>query len=132
MKIMLDTNICIYAIKNNPAEIREELAKYTPGDIGISVITAAELWYGVEKSAAREKNQTALEAFLLPLDIVPFDTDASICYGQIRAYLEKSGMVIGPLDMLIAAQAVCRKILLVTNNMREFKRIPKLECTSWL
>ncbi|MDL2268734.1 type II toxin-antitoxin system VapC family toxin [Desulfosarcina sp. OttesenSCG-928-A07] len=132
MRVLLDTNICIYMIKNNPPHIRKHFERFVPGDIAISVITVSELQYGVEKSASRKKNAAALEAFLLPLDIVPFDRDAAFAYGRIRAELEKQGQPIGGMDMLIAAHAIALNAVLVTHNLREFQRIPDLVCETWV
>jgi tRNA(fMet)-specific endonuclease VapC len=131
VKAILDTNICIYFIKNHPPTVRQHFSCFMPGDIGVSAITAAELHYGVAKSSAVEKNQAALANFLLPLEIIPFDASASAAYGHIRAELEKKGTPVGALDMLIAAQAFCLDALLVTHNLREFRRIPGLRCESW-
>lgn len=132
MRLLLDTNICIYMIKNNPPEVRHRFEAYVPGDIGVSAITVAELHYGVAKSAARERNAFALEAFLLPLELVPFDLESSLVYGQIRAELERQGTPIGGMDMLIAAQAIAYGFTLITNNLKEFQRIPKLRCETWV
>lgn len=132
MKVLLDTNICIYLIKNKPIGVRKFLDAYQPGDIGVSSITVAELRYGVDKSQAKAKNAAALDAFLLPLEVVAFDEGAAIVYGEIRAYLEKKGIPIGPLDMLIAAQALNLDLTLATNNLGEFKRVPKLQCVNWV
>ena len=131
MRVLLDTNICIYMIKNKPPEVRKQFERFVPGDIAISSITAAELQYGVEKSAAREKNALALEAFLLPLEIAPFDTDSALAYGKIRAGLERQGTPIGGMDMLIAAQAIARGFTLVTHNLKEFNRVPGLKYETW-
>ena len=131
MKILLDTNICIYLIKNKPESVRKHLATLHPGDVGISSITAAELRYGVAKSQAKAQNVTALDTFLLPLEVAPFDEAAAEKYGEIRAALEKKGTPIGPLDMLIAAHAVSLGATLATNNLREFKRVPGLKCVNW-
>lgn len=131
MKIMLDTNICIYLIKNKPEGVRKRLLPFHPGDVGISSITAAELRYGAAKSQAKEKNALALEAFLLPLEVAPFDEAAAAKYGEIRAALEKKGTPIGPLDTLIAAQAISLGATLASNNLREFKRVPGLKCVNW-
>lgn len=128
---LLDTNICIYLIKNNPPKVRERFASYAPGEIGITSLSVAELHYGVEKSASREKNARALEALLLPLEIVPFDEAAAQIYGRIRATLEKKGTPVGSMDMLIAAVALARNCTLITHNLREFERINGLRCESW-
>lgn len=132
MRVLLDTNICIYMIKNKPPEVREHFEQFVPGDIAISSITVAELQYGVEKSAAREKNALALEAFLLPLEIVPFDMDSALVYGKIRAELERQGKPIGGMDMLIGAQAMAQDFTLITHNLKEFARIPGLRCETWV
>ena len=132
MRALLDTNICIYMIKNKPPEVRKHFERFVPGDIAISSITVAELQYGVEKSAAREKNALALEAFLLPLEIASFDSDSAIAYGKIRAGLERQGTPIGGMDMLIAAQAIAQNFTLVTHNLKEFSRIPGLKSETWV
>ena len=131
MRVLLDTNICIYMIKNKPPEVRKHFEQFVPGDIAISSITVAELQYGVEKSAARDKNALALEAFLLPLEIAPFDTESALAYGKIRAELEKQGKPIGSMDMLIAAQAIAQGFTLITHNLKEFERVPGLKCETW-
>ncbi len=132
MKILLDTDICIYLIKNKPESIRKHLASLQPGDVGVSSITVGELRYGVAKSQSRAKNAEALEAFLLPLEIAPFDAAAAAAkYGEIRSALEKKGMPIGPLDTLIAAQAISLGVTLATNNLGEFARVPGLKCVTW-
>ena len=132
MRVLLDTNICIYMIKNKPPEVRKHFERFVPGDIAISSITVAELQYGVEKSAAREKNALALEAFLLPLEIAPFDMESALAYGKIRAALESQGKPIGSMDMLIAAQAIAQDFTLITHNLKEFDRIPGLRCETWV
>jgi len=106
MKYLLDTNICIYLIKRKPPEILEHLRKLSPIDISISSITAAELYYGAENSKYRERNRLAIEEFLLPLEIIPFDEKAALQYGIIRAELQKKGKIIGAMDMLIASHAI--------------------------
>jgi len=132
MNYLLDTNICIYIIKKKPIAVLERFQSLSLGEVGISSITLAELQYGVEKSANREKNLRALQQFLIPLEIVDFDYDASIIYGQIRSQLEQAGQPIGPLDMLIAAHSKSLNITLVTNNKREFMRVPGLKVENWV
>lgn len=132
MRLLLDTNICIYMIKNKPPEVRKHFEQFVPGDIAISSITVAELQYGVEKSAAGEKNTLALEAFLLPLVIAPFDTESALAYGKIRAGLEKQSKPIGGMDMLIAAQAIAQDFTLITHNLKEFQRVSGLKCETWI
>jgi tRNA(fMet)-specific endonuclease VapC len=131
MKLLLDTNICIYIIKRKPVTVLERFRAYQIGDIGISSITLSELRFGVAKSDYRAKNAKALGEFITPLEIVPFGEEAAFAYGEIRAALEKAGTVIGPMDMLIAAHAVALSVPLVTNNTREFERVSDLEVLDW-
>ena len=131
MKLMLDTNICIYIIKQQPVAVLKRFLEYQIGDIGISSITLSELRYGVAKSTHQEKNTKALDEFITPLEVVSFDEEAAHVYGEIRATLEKAGTPIGAMDMLIAAHAVSLGIPLVTNNTREFVRIPTLNIIDW-
>jgi tRNA(fMet)-specific endonuclease VapC len=132
MKLMLDTNICIYIIKQQPVAVLKHFLEYQIGDIGISSITLSELRYGVAKSTHQEKNTKALDEFITPLEVVSFVEKAAHVYGDIRANLEKAGTPIGSMDMLIAAHAVSLGIPLVTNNTREFIRIPALNIIDWL
>ncbi|GAB1459634.1 MAG: type II toxin-antitoxin system VapC family toxin [Thauera sp.] len=130
MKYMLDTNICIYLINHRPAHVRQHFEAHPIGDIGISVITACELAYGVSKSRSA-RNRAALETFLLPLDIAAFDDTAVWRYAALRAELERSGQPIGALDTQIAAHALTLGCTLVTNNTREFARIGGLALENW-
>ena len=131
MKYMLDTNICIYLIKQNPAKVIKHFKSHAIGDIGISSITLAELRYGVSKSQHVEKNQQALDEFILSLEIVDFDEKAAQEYGSIRAELERAGKPIGSMDMLIGAHAHALGVTLVTNNTKEFKQIKSLKIADW-
>ena len=131
MKLLLDTNICIYIIKQQPVTVLKRFLEYQIGDIGISSITLSELCYGVAKSTHREKNANALDEFIIPLELVTYDESAAHVYGDIRAALEKAGTPIGSMDMLIAAHAVSLGIPLVTNNTREFLRVPTLKIIDW-
>lgn len=131
MKYMLDTNICIYCIKKKPPEVINKFLQYDPEDICISSITYGELMHGVEKSQAVEKNRLALALFLSPIQILPFDAEASEAYGKIRADLERKGTPIGPMDMLIAGHAQAENLVLVTNNTREFIRVSNLRLEDW-
>lgn len=128
---MLDTNICIYAIKNKPEQVLRQLKANLPYGLCISAITLAELEHGVEKSAAPEKNMMALMQFLAIMDVLPFDDEAACEYGKICAYLQKRGTPVGTMDMLIAGHAKAEGLILVTNNVREFERIPDLEIENW-
>jgi len=132
MKLMLDTNICIYIIKQQPVTVLKRFLEYQIGDIGISTITLSELRYGVAKSTHQEKNAKALDEFITPLEVISFDEEAAHVYGEIRATLEKSGTPIGSMDMLIAAHAISLGIPLVTNNTREFVRISILNVIDWV
>jgi tRNA(fMet)-specific endonuclease VapC len=131
MKFLLDTNMCIYLIKKKPPQVLQKFTDYSVGEIGISSITVAELQYGVEKSQHSTKNRRALEQFLIPLIIADFDEQAAEVYGKVRAALEAQGMPIGALDTLIAAQALSLGVTLVTNNTREFSRVPDLNLVNW-
>lgn len=131
MKYMLDTNICIYLIKKKPEKVLCHFRAHTVGAIGISSITLAELRYGVEKSGQVQSNREALNAFLLPLEIADFDAEATLSYGIVRATLEKAGTPVGSMDMLIGAHALSLGVTLVTNNVREFKRIKNLNIADW-
>jgi tRNA(fMet)-specific endonuclease VapC len=131
MEYLLDTNICIYIIKKKPTSVFDKFKELTIGSIGISTITLAELQYGIMKSSNPQKNLEALEKFILPLEIVDFDFKATIEYGKIRAELERKGTIIGPLDTLIASHAKSLELILVTNNEREFNRIPDLKIENW-
>ncbi len=132
MNLLLDTNICIYIIKQKPPEVLQKFKAYNVGDIGISSISVAELEFGVYKSQFPEGNQQALEQFLLPLTIVDFDAGAAKMYGKVRAILEKQGTPIGSLDTLIAAHALSLQITLITNNVKEFSRVPNLKLENWV
>ncbi len=132
MKFLLDTNICIYLIKKKPGQLLQKFKAQAVGEIGISSITAAELWFGVQKSHYPDKNQRALAQFLIPLAVVNFDRQAAMTYGRIRAWLEGQGTPIGSMDTLIAAQALSMQVTLVTNNMREFSRVPELKLENWV
>ena len=102
-------------------------------EFGISSVTQAELQYGVQKSKNKNTNQDALDEFLLPLTILPFHGKRLVtCYGEIRVSLESKGKTIGPLDMLIAAHALSLDLTIISNNIKEFARIPNLKCENWI
>jgi tRNA(fMet)-specific endonuclease VapC len=131
MRYMLDTNICIFAIRRKPTNVLFNLLKKISSDICISVITYSELIHGVEKSRDIDQNRLALTMFLSEIEIIPYDTHDAEEYGRIRADLEKQGTPIGPMDMLIAAHAKSRGFILVTNNTREFERVKNLQIEDW-
>ena len=128
---MLDTNICIYSIKHKPEQVFLRLQEHEPADICISSVTYAELVHGVEKSQAIEKNRLALALLLSNIEILNFDANAAESYGKIRADLEKQGTPIGPLDMMIAGHAKSLNYTIVTNNTKEFNRVPGLKFENW-
>jgi len=132
MNFLIDTNICIYIMNERPYEVIQKFKTTEIGQIGISSITVSELNYGVSKSKYQKQNSKRLEEFLAPFEILPYDENASRFYGKIRAQLESDGNIIGPLDMLIAAHALSKDIVLVTNNEKEFKRIKSLKVENWL
>ncbi len=133
MKYLLDTNICIYVINEKPKKVLRKFEQYPVHEFGISSITHAELQYGVAKSKHKDTNQNALDEFLLPLTILPFHGQRLVaCYGEIRALLESKGKKIGPLDMLIAAHALSLDLMIISNNIKEFSRIPNLKCENWI
>ena len=130
MKFLLDTDTCIYALKQKENVLRQLLS--TPREeVAISVITEAELRTGAAKSSAPAKTLRLIENFLRPLTLIDFTSDDAIVYASIRAKLERAGTPIGPLDTLIASQAVARKLTLVTNNEREFGRVAGLQLKNW-
>lgn len=132
MKYMLDTNICIYAIKNKPESVLVKLKAYQHDGLCISAITLSELEYGASKSASPDRNRAAIMQLLFVLDVIPFDDRAAMEYGKIRAHLERQGTPIGPLDMLIAGHARAENLILVTNNVKEFNRVPGLKVENWV
>ncbi|TAM98891.1 MAG: type II toxin-antitoxin system VapC family toxin, partial [Chitinophagaceae bacterium] len=128
----LDTNICIYIINQKPPVILAKFQSIPLGEIGISIITLAELYYGAVKSASPDKNISALNRFVIPLEIFNFDHSAALEYGIIRSNLEKKGTPIGSLDMLIAAHAKSMDFIVVTNNEKEFSRVEGLRIENWI
>ena len=131
MKYLLDTNICIYLINERPAGVLAKFKRHRIGDVGVSSVTVSELAYGVAKSGSA-RNRAALDAFLTPLTVIEYDTEAAFVYGELRSALERKGTPIGPLDLLIAAHALSRQLVLVTNNEKEFRRVGKLKVENWV
>lgn len=132
MKYLLDTNICIYIIKKKPESIIKIFSKIKLGDVAISAITIAELYFGLAKSSKPNENTIALQEFLQPLVTLDFNSDDAVVYGRIRAELEANGQMIGAMDLLIAAIALSRELILVTNNEKEFSRINDLKLENWI
>lgn len=130
LRYMLDTNICIYVIKNRPPALRERFNEHAQ-DLCISSVTLAELVHGAEKSANRKINLDVVEGFAARLTVLPFEEKAAAHYGQIRAELEHKGTPIGPYDLMIAGHARGEGLVLVTNNVREFERVDGLRIENW-
>jgi tRNA(fMet)-specific endonuclease VapC len=129
---MLDTNICIYLIKRKPSDALKRFKRIKISEISISSITLSELFFGVSKSSKPEQNLIALTQFVAPLEILPYGGEAAQHYGDLRALLENQGAPIGSLDMLIAAHALSVDSTLVTNNEKEFNRVPHLKVENWV
>ncbi|HGM5550879.1 TPA: tRNA(fMet)-specific endonuclease VapC [Pseudomonas putida] len=131
IKYMLDTNICIFTIKNKPQIVRESFNRHS-GQLCISAITLMELIYGAEKSAAPEKNLSVVEGFVARLEVLAFDNDAAAQAGMIRSELARAGTPIGPYDQMIAGHARSQGLIVVTNNVREFERVSGLRIEDWV
>ena len=132
MKYLLDTNICVYLIKKKPENVLRKLHLNMNEGVAISAITLAELIHGVEASVYPEKNAIALNQFLSIVDILPFDDEAAAEYGKICAALRRQGTPIGAMDMLLAAHAKTKGLIIVTNNVREFERVDGLGLENWI
>lgn len=130
-KYLLDTNICIYTIKNRPESVRKAFIEHD-GQMGVSTITEMELIYGAEKSAAIARNLKDVEGFLARLEILDFDSAAAAHTGQIRAELANAGTPIGPYDQMIAGHARSLGLIVVTNNVAEFARVPGIRLENWV
>ena len=130
MRYILDTDICIYAINERPASVLQALREHGGAGLGISSVTAAELFYGVARTGS-QRNLGALRQFLAPLDVAPFDRTAAEVCGSLRAWLAAQGTPIGPYDTQIAAHAHALGVTLVTNTPREFSRVPGLQVENW-
>ena len=130
LRYLLDTNICIYVIKERPRSMRESFNRHA-GHMAISAITLSELLHGVEKSAVQQRNLAVVENFCSRLDVLPYGPKASLHYGQIRAALERRGTPIGVNDLHIAAHARSEGLTLVSNNLREFERVEGLLLENW-
>lgn len=130
LKYMLDTNICIYTIKNKPQVVREAFNQHY-GQMCISSVTLMELIYGAEKSVSPERNLHVVEGFIARLEVLNYGTEAAVQTGQVRAELAKAGTPIGPYDSMIAAHARSLGLIMVTNNTREFVRINGLRLEDW-
>ena len=130
LQYMLDTDICIYVMKNHPTELRERFNRLAE-QLRISSITLAELYYGAEKSARKLENVEAVEEFASRLDVLAFSPKAARHYGQLRTDLERAGTPAGAHDTLIGAHARAEGLIVVTNNVREFERMPGIRVENW-
>lgn len=128
---LLDTNICIFLIKNTFPVLTKRIFATSGNDLFLSSISIAEMEYGASKSQNREKNRKALLDFCIDFNILDFTAEDTEAYGIIRSYLEKEGNVICPYDMQIAAQAMTRNLIVITNNYDEFARIPWIKVEDW-
>jgi len=131
IKYLLDTNICIFTIKNRPVEVRERFLRHH-GQMAISAVTWMELVYGAEKSQAPERNLAVIEGFAARLEVLEYGNDAARHTGQLRAELARLGLPIGPYDQMIAGHARSLGLIVATNNLREFERVPGLRVTDWV
>ncbi len=131
MRYLLDTNICIFLINCHPEVVRSRFQQVPVELVGVSSVTTSELRYGVAKSMKQKQNVAALQKFLLPLSLLPYDDEASLQYGRLRAHLEHEGKSIGAMDTMIAAHALSLDLTVVTNNTREFSRVPNLHVEDW-
>jgi tRNA(fMet)-specific endonuclease VapC len=131
VKYLLDTNTCIYIVNKKPPSAVNHIQSKQPDEVVISTITIAELEYGVYRSKHVDQNRIALLEFLVPFLILDFDQSAAAVYGSVRASLEQKGIPIGPMDLLLASQALSQHLILVTNNEREFRRVEGLQTENW-
>ena len=131
LKYMLDTDIVIYTLKNRPARVREVFKRHS-GQMAISAVTLGELIYGAERSSQAERNLKDIEGMTARLEVLPFDELAALHFGQVRAELAQAGTPIGPYDLMIAGHARASGLVLVSNNIDEFKRVPGLRIENWV
>jgi len=132
MIYLLDTNTCIYFLNRSSEKIISQFKRFSPSEINLPSITVAELFYGAEKSKAKKKNRAIVENFISTFEIVPFDEKSCEIYARIRASLEKAGVPIGPMDLLIASISLANNSILVSNNIKEFRRIKGLKLENWV
>ncbi len=131
-RLMLDTDMCVYVMQRRPPALRRRFESLDPSEVAVSGIVAGELWAGVMKSQLRLRNQLALAAFLSRATLLDWPASAGRIFGSVRAHLERRGTPIGAIDMLIAAHALHEDLPLVTNNAREFRRVPGLKVETWI
>ncbi len=132
MKYLLDTNICIYIIKNKYLEISKKISKVGLENVAVSSITIAEMEFGIAKSTRPKEAESKLYEFLVPFEIIDFNLNAARYYGKIRNDLFKNGTPIGEMDLMIASIALANDLKIVTNNEREFERVKDLKIENWI
>ena len=132
MIYLLDTNTCIYFLNRYSEKIISQFKRFSPSEINLPSITVAELFYGAEKSKAKKKNWAIVENFISTFEIVPFNEKSCEIYARIRASLEKFGVPIGPMDLLIASISLANNSILVSNNIKEFRQIKGLKLENWV
>lgn len=130
-EFLIDTDTCIYITKRKPINVIDKFKKLQVGAVAMSVVNYGELYCGTEKSEHVKKAHAALESLIGVIPVLPLPQEAAKHYGHIRAYLEKKGKIIGNNDLWIAAHCLTLNITLVTNNVREFQRVPKLRVENW-
>ncbi|MBI5890247.1 MAG: type II toxin-antitoxin system VapC family toxin [Nitrosomonadales bacterium] len=131
-RYLLDTNICVYIKNHRPAEVLARFTKLPPGKVAMSAVTYGELCFGAEKSTKRKEAQRILEQLTALIPVLPLDATVSTHYGEIRQHLQSSGKPIGNNDLWIASHALANKLILVTNNVAEFERVPGLRVENWV
>jgi tRNA(fMet)-specific endonuclease VapC len=129
--LMLDSDVCIDAMRGHSRWIRRHLARTTPGEVAVSAIVVAELWTGAKKSGNPARAEEAVRQFLALVTELDWPAEAAQIYGEIRARLETSGLTIGAMDMLIAAHAIYERAALITRNQSEFRRVAGLKLETW-
>jgi len=132
MNHLLDTNTCIYFLNRTSERIISQFTRLSPSVIKLPSVTVAELFCGAEKSKAKKKNLAIVENFISTFEIIPFDEKCCKTYARIRASLEKVGAPIGPMDLLMASISLANNFTLITNNVREFRRVKGLKLENWL
>lgn len=131
MRYLLDTNVCVDYLNGRFPRLTERVQQSAPSDLYISSVAVAELRYGAEKSTHRQRNHERLDVFLSDVQCVDFSSGAALVYGRVRAALERRGIIIGPYDLQIAAHALFLDLVLVSDNVREFRRVEGLKVENW-
>lgn len=132
LRYLLDTNICIYIAREKPPSVAKRFAQLSAGEVGMSLITYGELRYGAEKSSQRTSALETLNRLQHLIPVIETNSYTGEHYGAVRAHLERAGTPIGNNDLWIAAHALALEVTLVTNNLREFERVPGLKLVNWV